>query len=265
MMPGWRPSTIWPNGEYCFNPMASQWTELAAEYGARYKVPPRLILALIDRESGGNPNAVNRASGAGGLMQVTKIALLDYNQRHNTKHTMANVLHPDLNVQIGAELLSRIADNYAANNGLKIDWRSRPFVDLVVLGWNAGYSQKNGVGRVLVQLATEKRPRTAAEVVRRAEDMGGVVKHLKNQGRLAWTFSVTNRFLGARPGDKPKRNWKRAAWWGLGIATVAGVAWWAMSKPKQQPAIAEAPNPAPPPQLPNPYAPPPVVVIKANT
>jgi hypothetical protein len=48
-----------------------------------YPLPPELVLAVMARESRGNPGVINPSSGASGLMQVMPIALKDYN-RHNS-------------------------------------------------------------------------------------------------------------------------------------------------------------------------------------
>lgn len=43
------------------------------------------ISIIIQIESGGNPNAYNKHSGAIGLMQITPICLKEYNQRYSSK------------------------------------------------------------------------------------------------------------------------------------------------------------------------------------
>lgn len=47
-----------------------QWRPMAADYGARYGVPPEFILALIGAESGGNPRAIGDAGHSVGLFQL---------------------------------------------------------------------------------------------------------------------------------------------------------------------------------------------------
>jgi soluble lytic murein transglycosylase-like protein len=58
-------------------------------------LPVELILAVLQRESGGHAGEVNPKSGASGLMQVMPIALKDYNQRNGTAHTMADMRGKD--------------------------------------------------------------------------------------------------------------------------------------------------------------------------
>jgi hypothetical protein len=54
-------------------------------------LPPELILAVIRVESNGFPGLVNPKSGASGLMQVMPTTLQDFNQRHGTNYTMADM------------------------------------------------------------------------------------------------------------------------------------------------------------------------------
>ncbi len=241
------------------------------EWAAKYELPPALLLALIDYESGGDPSAVNPASGAAGLMQITAIVLKDYNNRHGTKWTRRDLLDPSLNIAMGAELLSRIAKTYASA-GLKVDWRSRPFVGLVVLGWNAGYSKKAGVARVVSELKAAGKPISAAAVQAAAVNMDGVSPYLKNEKRLGWSQRVTTRYMGpkatgngnGKPGEsapgqkKPRRIWP---WVVGGAAAVAGIAWMTSKKSTTPATPAELP-PAPG-GYPNPYGPS-VVVVKGS-
>jgi len=44
-------------------------TDLVREYAGRFDLPPEIVIAVIEAESGGNPRAVSRA-GAMGLMQL---------------------------------------------------------------------------------------------------------------------------------------------------------------------------------------------------
>lgn len=47
-------------------------------------------------ESGHNPNAYNRHSGARGLYQVTAPVLADYNKSHGTKFSAADLFNPSI-------------------------------------------------------------------------------------------------------------------------------------------------------------------------
>jgi murein DD-endopeptidase MepM/ murein hydrolase activator NlpD len=51
-------------------PALRRWEPLIRQAAARHGVPPELLAAIVEFESGGNPEARNRASGATGLGQV---------------------------------------------------------------------------------------------------------------------------------------------------------------------------------------------------
>jgi soluble lytic murein transglycosylase-like protein len=76
----WTPEEIvTPDGRNLtsvFSEQVRQWAPLAAEAGARFGVPPDLVLTTIHHESGGNPQAQG-AEGERGLMQVKDDAVED--------------------------------------------------------------------------------------------------------------------------------------------------------------------------------------------
>lgn len=64
----------------------------------------KVLNAIIQTESEGNPNAISFLGydyGIG-LMQVSKIALLDYNLWNGTSYTQEDLFNPDINVMIGS-------------------------------------------------------------------------------------------------------------------------------------------------------------------
>ena len=68
----------------------------------------RLLQALIQAESSGNPKAKS-SKGAHGLMQITQPALTDYNTFQGANFSLDDMLNPDLNKQVGTWYLdSRI-------------------------------------------------------------------------------------------------------------------------------------------------------------
>lgn len=176
--------------------MSSQWTELANHFGAQYAVPPALILALIDMESGGDPNDVNPRSHATGLMQVTKVVLRDYNKRHGKSYTLEDLKDPELNIKIGAELLRRISMAYQKHNALQPSWGNTAYVGLVVLGWNAGYSRASGVSYVLTRLQAAGIPRSQwniRTVVDASKKLENASQYLKSRSP-AWAFKVVETY-----------------------------------------------------------------------
>jgi soluble lytic murein transglycosylase-like protein len=61
------------------------------------------INKIIQIESSGNPNAVNKKSGAVGLMQITQIALEDYNNLHPANQFSMNEMRiPEYNKVVGS-------------------------------------------------------------------------------------------------------------------------------------------------------------------
>lgn len=80
------------------DPAVWRWRDLAMAAGAKWDVPPGLILAEIAVESGGDPGAYN-ASGATGLMQIVPFA-----------GRPGNLSDPAVNVFEGAYLLRQAED-----------------------------------------------------------------------------------------------------------------------------------------------------------
>lgn len=83
--------------------------ELAAQ---SVPLPRELILEVIRVESGGKAGAVNPSSGASGLMQVMPITLEDFNQRHGTNYTLAEMRSGDeaaarKQIRVGLSTLAR--------------------------------------------------------------------------------------------------------------------------------------------------------------
>jgi hypothetical protein len=71
----------------------SRWEPVVrAELGLQsVPLPHQLILAVIRVESNGKPGLINGKSGASGLMQVMPTTLQDFNNRHGTAYTMADM------------------------------------------------------------------------------------------------------------------------------------------------------------------------------
>ena len=118
----------------------------------RYRgaLPIEYVRALVDRESNGRPSV--RAGSAVGLMQIVPVVLADYNKRHGTAFRSEHLTDPAINVAIGCELLRLIVESYRKNHpriaNLQPNWNNPRFVELLTLGWNAGFSEAGGVGRV---------------------------------------------------------------------------------------------------------------------
>ena len=87
----------------------------------------QIVPIIAQIESGGNPNAYNKESGAIGLMQITDIVLREYNKWSMKSYTVAyengflvepivyktqDLFNPEINKQIGTWYLNRIWRHY---------------------------------------------------------------------------------------------------------------------------------------------------------
>lgn len=156
--------------------------------------PIQFLRALAKKES--DFKAGNTKGGAWGLMEVTPVVLQDFNERHATRYTMHDVLNPNLNVQIALEELDRIVRSYAASHprtrNMLMDWGNPEFVTLLVMGWNSGWSEERGVGRVVRYLESNHLPVTGDNVARYAST-AGAAKWIAERGS-GWAKSVTRLY-----------------------------------------------------------------------
>ena len=72
-----------------------------------YRLRDSLIYAVIVQESSGNFGAVSNC-GARGLMQLTPIALLDFNRLFHKEYVFAEMFNPDANIDAGSGFLSHV-------------------------------------------------------------------------------------------------------------------------------------------------------------
>lgn len=92
-------------------------SRIVQQQAAIAHVPPGLILAIIQVESGGNPHAVSR-TGAAGLMQLTAATAKRYGAR--------DPYDPASNVAAGARFLHDLLAHYRGN------------LRLALAAWNVG-------------------------------------------------------------------------------------------------------------------------------
>lgn len=162
----------------------------------RYRAgtPRAFFRALIQRESGFDPNAGQDEASLGaarGLMQIVGVAREGFNQRHGTRYTPADLLSPQVSIQIGADLLRQIVKTYQghAHPNMREDWRNPEFVKLVLAGWNSGYSNGGGVGRVVRYLMAHDLPVTHDQVFASAA-AAGATPHLQRTAKRDWQRGV---------------------------------------------------------------------------
>ena len=85
---------------------ASSILSLVREHSAIYGFNVTTVLAVIAQESNYISSARSKAD-ARGLMQVTPIALKDFNRYHNTSYTESDLYNDGINIMIGCWTLDR--------------------------------------------------------------------------------------------------------------------------------------------------------------
>jgi hypothetical protein len=161
----------------------------------RGSIPRNFLRALAWSESRLNPQS---SSGpAWGLMQLLDQVRVGFNERYGAGYAREQLLDPNVNVQIGTDLIKRIAAGYAKHpdRNMKTNWGNPEFVKLVVAGWNSGYSEGGGVGKVASYLEQRGIPVTHDAVFQHAAAAGATV-HLQNDAKRRWQAGVVQTYFG---------------------------------------------------------------------
>lgn len=82
--------------------------KLCFEIGEEYHIAPELLIAIIERESGGDANAVNPVTGCMGAMQLHP-AYADY---YLEKAGCSDPFNPEHNIRAGCEILIEKFEQY---------------------------------------------------------------------------------------------------------------------------------------------------------
>lgn len=176
----------------------------------RYRgaIPIEYLRALVERESSFDPR--QRTSHAIGLMQIVPVVLDDYNTRHGTHYQSEHLVDPNINVAIGCQLLRIIITGYEKNHprvsNLRAAWNNPRFVELLTLGWNAGFSEAGGVGRVASYLEHHGVTELTIDLVSQSAQAAGASKHLSNAAKVSWCKGVTALYARERALSDPRRN-----------------------------------------------------------
>jgi soluble lytic murein transglycosylase-like protein len=88
----------------------SKWDSIIEKYINQDLFSISQIVQIIQAESTNNPAAVSKAgqdSGLG-LMQVSKVLLIDYNERHHTDIQQEELLDPETNIKVACWFLNSI-------------------------------------------------------------------------------------------------------------------------------------------------------------
>lgn len=155
------------------------------------KVPVAFARALVSRESNFNPR---QATGpAWGLMQIVEPVRSEY---RNIAPTRAHLLDAETNIRIGLGLLNRIVTAYAKHPdpNMKTNWSNPEFVKLVLAGWNSGYSEGGGVGKVARYLESRGIPVTHNNVFAFAS-AAGATSQLQKTAKRDWQAGVANLYF----------------------------------------------------------------------
>lgn len=166
-------------------------------------LPVPYLRALAARESG------MRAKDPKGLINVVGVVREDFNERHGTTYRAEDLQDPVVSITIAADTLRRIIDGYARKHpdvaNLREDWSNRHFVELLTFGWNAGFSEKAGVGRVARYLEDQGRTElTLGDVAKSAHDAGASHWLWAHPKKVAWTRSVADLYFAERERDSAK-------------------------------------------------------------
>ena len=184
------------------------------------RIPVAFLRALAMRESSLNPN--ENTSPAYGLMQLVNTVRLEYNQLRNTHYSQSDLLNPDINVKIASDLLHRIMTAYARHPdpNMQPNFSNPEFVKLLVAGWNSGYSEGGGVGKVARYLEARGLPVTHDNVFANA-GAAGATTHLQNAQKKAWQRSVADLYF-SQP-DAGKVSLDTSFWAKVGITTAVAL------------------------------------------
>jgi len=180
--------------------ISAVWDPVIERYAGH--VPVAFIRALVHGESGGDSQKENPTSHAAGLLQITDIVRRDWNSAHaDAPVDRSDLFDPEINIRIGAALLNRIVQVYRHHPTLRPDWGSRRYAELVGLGWNAGYSDRGGVGLAVAALeAAGAQPAdvTVDSVARVAAGLPNASRFVARPDRVAYAKAVADLYLGSR-------------------------------------------------------------------
>jgi len=149
---------------------------LFARYGAPYGIPLQFLRALAWMESGLDPT--NVTGGHIGLFQPGKENLDDWDKAAKSAgypipagSWRVRLTDPALNTRVFVRTLNSMMSSFKAG-GLTPDWSWDDYPALLTMGWNAGWSQKQGVRRVLDYLRGKGLPLDYSTVAAWALDAG---------------------------------------------------------------------------------------------
>lgn len=189
--------------------LSRRFDDLFARHGRGIPVP--FLRALAAAESGMNPN--DRL----GLINVVPVALADYNRRHPSAPIKAEEMRdPAKNITVAADIIRTIIDSYRKHHpdvpNLLEDWQNLRFAQILVFGWNAGYSELAGVGRVVgflkaqpPALAVVRPSDITIDSVFDAAWSARAASHLSNKRKLDYSKGVAAAYFRELARDQRNR------------------------------------------------------------
>jgi len=173
----------------------SSFDELFVQYGKG--IPVEYLRALAMKESGMRPRLKGKA--AWGLMQVVEVVRKDYNEHHGTNYTRNDLLDPEISISMASDVLQIIIRGYLKNHpraiNLQEDWSNPRFVELLTFGWNAGFSERGGVGKVTKYLAKKGITDFTIDDVYKNAEKAGAASTLSNYAKVKWCKGVARQYL----------------------------------------------------------------------
>jgi hypothetical protein len=178
---------------------------LFARHGGQIPVP--YLRALAQAESGMRPNDPL------GLINITPIALEDYNRRHPDKRIQAAQMRdPATNIAVVADILGEIIASYERNHGdvpnLRAHWTNPRFAELLTLGWTGGHSERSGVGKVVRYLKSHPAAHPdgiTVDTIQAAAERAGASRNLANRHKVAYSKGVAVAFARELARDQRER------------------------------------------------------------
>ena len=160
-------------------------------------LPVAYLRALAKRES--DMTEQERSGPAWGLLQVVEVVRRDFNKRHGTNFVRADLLKADTNVRMATWLLHIIVKSYKRNHpnvpNMIMDWCNPRFAELLTAGWNGGWSERAGLGRVASYLERRGKTDITIDDIFANARAAGAVRFLSEPARRKWGKSVARLYM----------------------------------------------------------------------
>ncbi len=164
----------------------------------RGQLPLAFVRSLAKKESNLNPESWRgKAGSARGILQVIPTVLDGYNERHKTTYKRDDLFNPEVCTMIACDLLNRIITAYNKHPALQFNPEDKRYMQLLVWGWNAGYSEAAGVGYVV---GTMEKSGISSERItidtayQAASNLPKASKWLKVPEKVSWCKGVVSLY-----------------------------------------------------------------------